>query len=77
MDEPTPVEQTVTIDGTQYAVSRLSETAKYCLNNIQDLQNQQAQARARADQCEMGIQGFMNTLRQDLEVNYEDEEGGE
>lgn len=74
------ITETVTIDGTAYAVDKLSQTAKYCLQNIQDLQQQQAQARARVDQCEMGVQGFLTTLRTDLEANYdseEDEEGDE
>ena len=73
------VHETITIDGMQYLVSKLSETAKYCVQNLNDLQQQQAQARARADQCEMAISGFLNTLRQDLEVNYdsEDDEGDE
>jgi hypothetical protein len=71
------IEQTVTIDGTAYAVSKLSQTARYCLQNIQDLQNQQAQAKARVDQCEMAVQGFLNTLRQDIAANYDKEEGDE
>lgn len=69
------VKPTVTIDGIQYIIEDLPERVRYCLNQIQDLQNQQNQHRARLDQCEMAVNGFLNTVREELaNLNTDDDD---
>jgi FtsZ-binding cell division protein ZapB len=58
---------TITIDDKNYIIEDLPDGAKYCIRQIQDLQQQSAAARARVDQLEMANQGFMTALRAELD----------
>ena len=58
--------QTITIDEKSYIVEDLPEGAKYCLAQIQDLQQQGQAARARVDQLSMAEQGFVNALKEEI-----------
>lgn len=58
--------QTITIDEKSYVVEDLPEGAKYCLAQIQDLQQQGQAARARVDQLGMAEQGFVNALKEEI-----------
>ena len=58
--------QTITIDEKSYVVEDLPEGAKYCLAQIQDLQQQGQAARARVDQLSMAEQGFVNALKEEI-----------
>lgn len=57
---------TITIDGKNYIVEDLPDGAKYCIAQIQDLQQQAQAARARVDQLEMSIRGFTAALHEEL-----------
>lgn len=59
--------QTINVNGKEYNLNELSDKAKYITSQIQDMQSQGAQTRARLDQIEVGIQGFTNLLTQELE----------
>jgi len=62
----TQEKQTITIDEKSYVVEDLPEGAKYCLSQIQDLQQQGQAARARVDQLGMAEQGFVNALKEEI-----------
>ena len=58
---------TITIDDKNYIIEDLPDGAKYCISQIQDLQQQSVATRARVDQLEMANQGFMTALRAELD----------
>lgn len=62
----TQEKQTITLDGQSYIVEDLNDTAKYCLQQMQDIQQQLNAARARVDQLEMSNKGFLDLLRQEV-----------
>ena len=66
---------TLTFDGKAYDLNELSEQAKYLVGQIQDLQAQANQTRARLDQIAMAQRGFENMLREDLNRPEPNEEG--
>lgn len=68
---------TITIDGKNYIIEDLSEGARYCISQIQDLQQQAAATRARVDQLEMANQGFMTALRAELDKTENPPTNGE
>lgn len=55
---------TITLDDKNYVIEDLSEKAQYCINQLQDLQQQINLARGRLDQLAMSEQGFMDLLRE-------------
>jgi len=59
---------TITIDDKSYIIEELSEGARYCIAQIQDLQQQTQAARARVDQLEMSNRGFMEALRREIDA---------
>ena len=59
--------QTISMNDKEYKVDDLSEKAKYLVSQVQDMQTQGNQARARLDQIEVGIRGFTNLLQEELE----------
>jgi len=59
---------TITIDDKSYIIEELSEGARYCIAQIQDLQQQSQAARARVDQLEMSNRGFMEALRKEIDA---------
>ena len=65
--------QTITMDDKEYRLDEVSEKAKYLVAQVQDMQAQANQTRARLDQIEVGIQGFTGLLKQELENPAEDE----
>lgn len=68
----TQEKQTITIDEKSYIVDELPDGAKYCLQQIQDLQQQMAATRARLDQLGMAERGFVEAIKQEI---AKDEEG--
>lgn len=64
---------TITLDGKNYIVEDLSDTAKYCVGQLQDLQQQMQATRAKVDQIEMSVRGFTDLLRKEVA----EEEGAE
>ena len=59
--------QTITMNDKEYKVDEISDKARYLVSQVQDMQAQANQTRARLDQIEVGIQGFTGLLQQELE----------
>ena len=59
--------QTNSLNDKEYKVDELSEKAKYLVSQVQDMQTQANQSRARLDQIEVGIRGFTGLLQEELE----------
>lgn len=71
----TQEKQTITIDEKSYIVDELPDGAKYCLQQIQDLQQQMAATRARLDQLGMAERGFVEAIKQEIAKDEEKPEG--
>ena len=61
-DQPT----TLSFNDVEYNVDELSQKAKYLVSQVQDMQTQANQTRAKLDQIEVGIQGFTGLLQKEL-----------
>ena len=59
--------QTISMNDKEYKVDELSDKARYLVSQVQDMQTQANQARARLDQIEVGIRGFTGLLQEELE----------
>jgi hypothetical protein len=59
--------QTISFNDKEYRVDEISEKAKYFISQLQDLQAQAVQTRARLDQIDVASQGFTNLLGAELE----------
>ena len=59
--------QTISLNDIEYKVDELSEKAKYLVSQVQDMQTQANQTRAKLDQIQVGITGFTNLLQAELE----------
>jgi hypothetical protein len=62
----------VTFKGVEYDVDSLSDKSKYFVNQLQDLNKQASQARAKLDQIEVAAKGFGDMLQEELEVETDD-----
>tara|TARA_Y100000592_G_scaffold10063_1_gene14258 strand:- start:334 stop:591 length:258 start_codon:yes stop_codon:yes gene_type:complete len=60
-DEPVLV-----LDDEKYIISDLSETAKYVVANIQDIDNQLRNIQMRVDQLNMAKEGMTARLKQEV-----------
>ena len=60
--------QTFSLNGKDYKLAEVSDRSRYLLSQVQDLQAQGNQTRARLDQIEVGIKGFTDLLQQELET---------
>jgi len=69
--------QTITMNEVEYKVDEISEKAKYLVSQVQDMQTQANQSRARLDQIEVGIRGFTGLLQEELENPASEEVEGE
>ena len=69
--------QTITMNEVEYKVDEISEKAKYLVSQVQDMQTQANQSRARLDQIEVGIRGFTGLLQEELENPPSEEVEGE
>ena len=59
--------QTISMNDIEYKVDELSEKARYLVSQVQDMQTQANQTRAKLDQIQVGITGFTNLLQEELE----------
>ncbi len=59
--------QTISMNDIEYKVDELSEKARYLVSQVQDMQTQANQTRAKLDQIEVGIRGFTGLLQEELE----------
>ena len=63
----------LTLNDKNYVIEDLSDQAKYCLAQIQDLEQQIGQSKARLDQLEVAKRGFTDLLTGEVEKPDEDE----
>jgi len=59
--------QTISLNDKEYKLDEISDKAKYLISQVQDLQGQGIQTRARLDQIEVGLRGFTDLLQHELE----------
>ena len=57
----------LTLNDKNYVIEDLSDKAKYLVGQIQDLDVQAAQTRAKVDQVEMAKRGFTDLLAEEVE----------
>jgi len=69
--------QTISMNDIEYNVDDLSDKARYLVSQVQDMQAQGNQQRARLDQIEVGIKGFTGLLQEELENPASEEVEGE
>jgi len=57
---------TLVFDGKNYTVDDLSDTSKYIVSQLQDLENQINMTKGRLDQLEVAKRGFTGMLGDEL-----------
>jgi len=67
----------LTLNDKNYVIEDLSDQAKYCVAQIQDLEQQIGQSKARLDQLEVAKRGFTDLLTGEVEKPDESEEPAE
>ena len=72
-DVETAEKPVLTFDDKDYVIDNLSDTAKYFVTQLQDLAEQEAQAKARLDQVTVAQKGFQDLLREELNKPEEEE----
>lgn len=72
-DVETAEKPVLTFDDKDYVIDNLSDTAKYFVTQLQDLAQQEAQAKARLDQVTVAQKGFQDLLREELNKPEEEE----
>ena len=72
-DVETKEKPVLTFDDKDYVIDTLSDTAKYFVTQLQDLAQQEAQAKARLDQVTVAQKGFQDLLREELNKPEEEE----
>ena len=73
-DVETAEKPVLTFDEKDYVIENLSDTAKYFVTQLQDLAQQEAQAKARLDQVTVAQKGFQDLLREELNEPEEEED---
>ena len=63
----------LTLNDKNYVIEDLSARAKYCVAEIQDLEQLIGQSKARLDQLEVAKRGFTDLLTGEVEKPDEDE----
>jgi prefoldin subunit 5 len=66
--------KTISFNEKEYQLDEISDKAKYIISQLQDLQQQSSQLRAKLDQVEISSQGFTTLLGEALEPSEEPEE---
>ena len=72
-------EPVLVLDGKKYIIDDLSDTAKYLLRNIDDVQKQLNNHQMKIDQLNMSKEGLTNRLKAELdppETESEEKEEG-
>lgn len=65
----------LTLNDKNYVIEDLSDQAKYCVAQIQDLDQQISQLKARLDQLEVAKRGFTDLLTEEVDKPAEPVEG--
>ena len=63
----------LTLNDKNYVIEDLSDQAKYCVAQIQDLEQQIGQSKARLAQLEVAKRGFTDLLTGEVEKPDDDE----
>ena len=63
-----PENPTVVLDGEHHVIEKMDDNGKYYVDQIQDLNTQMIQLRAKMHQVEMARAGFVELLRNSLEA---------
>lgn len=66
-------EPVLVLDGKKYVISELSDSAKYLVAGLNDLQRKIAGFRMELDQLQVASEGFTARLKQEVENSSEDE----
>jgi len=61
-------EDTITLNGKEYAIESLSDRAKYCIDHIQKLREDGAELRNKLDVVEVAARGFTQLLSEEIET---------
>ena len=72
--EVTDQEPVLVLNDKKYIISDLSEEAKYCVVQLQNIQDQINRTRTTLDQLQMASEGFSAKLSGFFENNAESEE---
>jgi len=62
----------ININGTDYNENDLSDTQKYLIAQIKDLQDKAGNFKFQLDQVQVSLNSFTNALIQELEKNTEE-----
>jgi len=62
-----PENPTVVLDGEHHVIEKMDDSGKYYVEQIQDLNNQMIQLRAKMHQVEVARAGFVELLRSNIE----------
>ena len=63
-----PENPTVVLDGEHHVIEKMDDNGKYYVDQIEDLNTQMIQLRAKMHQVEMARAGFVELLRNSLEA---------
>ncbi len=72
--EVTDQEPVLVLNDKKYIISDLSEEAKYCVVQLQNIQDQINRTRTTLDQLQMAFEGFSTKLSGFVENDAESEE---
>lgn len=64
--------QTISLNDKEYNIDDLSDKARYIVNQLQDLNQQSLQLKAKLDQVEVASKGFTNILAEEVEKPEEE-----
>lgn len=64
--------KTITIDDVEYTEDQLSDAAKHCINQIGSLDQKIRSASMNIEQMQVGRQGYVDRLKDELENGQED-----
>jgi len=64
--------QTISLNDKEYNIDDLSDKARYIVNQLQDLNQQSLQLKAKLDQVEVASKGFTNILVEEVEKPEEE-----
>jgi len=59
---------TLVLGGEEHEIEKLNETSKYYIDQIQDLNTQMLQIKAKLHQCEVARAGFVSLLASEIEA---------
>ena len=64
--------QTINLNDKDYNIEDLSDKARYIISQLQDLNQQSLQLKAKLDQVEVASKGFTNLLVEEVEKPEEE-----